>query len=81
MNEVEIRRSIRDWLSKSSRAPAPPGLCDDTPLLEQKVITSLQLAELMLYLEQLRGRPIDIEELKPGAFRSVDAIWTSFFRS
>ena len=77
--EVEIRRSIRDWLSKASPAVPPPGIEDHTPLLEQKVITSLQLAELMLYLEQLRGRPIDIEELRPGTFRSVDAIWTGFF--
>lgn len=77
MNEVEIRRSIRSWLSNAGRAPAVE---DHTPLLEQKVITSLQLAELMLYLEELRGRPIDVEELRPGAFRSVDAIWESFFR-
>jgi hypothetical protein len=72
MNEAEIRRSLRDWLSA-------PWVRDDTPLLEQKVLTSLQLMDLLLHVEQLRGRPIEVESLKPGAFHSIDALWSHFF--
>lgn len=79
MNEGEIRRSLREWLSRASKGTPPPEVRDDTLLMEQRVISSLQLAELLLYLEQLRGRPIEIEDLTPAAFRSVDALWKHFF--
>jgi acyl carrier protein len=47
---------------------------DDTPLLESRFITSFDLLELILYLEQARGAPITRDLLQPGSFRDVNTI-------
>ena len=50
------------------------GVRDDTPLLEQRIITSFQVLDLLLHLEHLRGAPIDREQLQPGSLRDVATI-------
>lgn len=51
---------------------------DDTPILEQRILTSLHVLELVLFLEQVTGLPIDVQRLRPGVFRDVDTICRSF---
>jgi hypothetical protein len=41
-------------------------------LIEQRLISSLHILELILLLEQLRQRPIDVSQLKPGVFRDIN---------
>ena len=49
-------------------------LADDTPLLETRVISSFDVLELILHLEQASGRQITPRELMPGSFRDVTTI-------
>jgi len=46
----------------------------DTPLLAQRVITSFDVLELILHLEEISGRPINRSQLMPGSFRDIDTI-------
>jgi len=77
--EPEIRAALRDWVVRTNGQVSPADVRDDTPILERRIVKSLDLMDLILFLEELRGRPIDVEALKPGVFRSIDAIWTNFF--
>jgi acyl carrier protein len=77
--EPEIRAALRDWVVRTSGQVSPADIRDDTPILERRIVKSLDLMDLILFLEELRGLPIDVEALKPGVFRSIDAIWTNFF--
>ena len=52
---------------------------DDTPLIERRYLTSLQVADLLLYIEELRQSPVDPARLKPGVFASIDSIHAAFF--
>jgi acyl carrier protein len=79
LNEVETRQRLRDWISANARRSVPGGLRDDTPILEQRVITSLQVMELILFVEKSGGRPVDITSLKPSSFRSIEDIHRTFF--
>ena len=36
--------------------------------------------DLIFFLEQLSGRDIEVDDLKPGVFRDVDTIYRNFFR-
>jgi hypothetical protein len=38
----------------------------------------VNLPELLLLLEQLRGAPIDVEDLDPGDFRDIDTLVRRF---
>ena len=71
------RSRLREWILASGRVVRSE-LRDDTPLLETRLVTSLQLVELILYLEDLRGRPLDAERLAPGSFRDIDTICRNF---
>jgi len=77
--EAEIRQTLREWVSQKNSTMAPTDLSDTTPLIEQRLISSLHILELILLLEQLRQRPIDVAQLKPGVFRDVNTIYQQFF--
>lgn len=78
-NEVEVRAALRDWIVRTSGKVPASEIADDTPILERRIVKSLDILDLILFLEELRGSPIDVGNLKPGVFRSIDAIWTNFF--
>lgn len=46
----------------------------DTPLLEQRVIKSFEVLDLLLHLEHTSGRPISRAQLVPGSFRDIRTI-------
>jgi len=47
---------------------------DDTHLLEERVITSFDVMDLMLHLERASGQNISRTQLKPGSFRDIRTI-------
>ena len=71
------RQRLREWVIDGGRIRRED-LRDDTPLLERRVITSLQVMDLILLIEELTGRPVVMERLKPGLFRDIDAICRNF---
>jgi acyl carrier protein len=79
--EVEIKTELRDWIVRTNGKVKVEEIADDTPILEQRIVKSLDIMDLILFLEELRGRSIDVEKLKPGVFRNIDAIWTNFFEA
>lgn len=76
--EAWFKQEIRDWIIGRNAKVGPGDFADDTPLIEQRIITSLQVMDLVLFLEELTGRLVDVEQLKPGVFRSVNAIYQNF---
>lgn len=54
---AEVDAQVRDYLS--TRYPALPDLSSDTPLLEGGAIDSLGILELMTFLSERFGIPIE----------------------
>ena len=79
--ETEVRTALREWIVRTSGKVGVSDVADDTPILEKRIVKSLDLMDLILFLEELRGAPIDVEKLQPGVFRSIDAIWKNFFEA
>jgi acyl carrier protein len=77
--EEEMRQSLRDWIVKTNGKIQTQDLNDQTPIIEQRIISSLQVMDLIFFLEQLSGRPIEVDDLKPGVFRDIDSIYQNFF--
>ena len=69
---------LRAWIVEHGQRVDDATLRDDTPLLEQRILTSLQLAELLLFLEELRARPVDLEGLTGASFRDLGSMMTAF---
>jgi hypothetical protein len=72
------REDLRRWIIERSGRVGPDELRDDTPLLARRILTSLHVLDLLLYVERLSGRPVDVERLQPGAFRDIDSICRAF---
>ena len=81
MNEPEVRDALRRWVRDRNPDLAPGEPADATPLIERRCLTSLQVADLLVHIEELRRAPIDPAGLKPGTFRSIDAIWAAYFEA
>jgi acyl carrier protein len=79
--EQEIRQSLRDWIVKKNGKIEPEDLNDQTAIIEQRIISSLQVMDLIFFLEQLSGNPIEVDDLKPGVFRDIDSIYRNFFNA
>ncbi len=75
---VDTKQALRDWVVKKSGKVRPDQLRDDTPIIEQRIITSLQVMDLLLFIESLTGRPVDVNQLHRGAFRDIDTIHKHF---
>jgi len=75
----ELRTALLDWVRAHRRGAQDAPLDADTLLLQERLLTSLQLPELLLFIEQLRGQPLDVASIRPGAFASVAAIERHFF--
>ena len=75
---VTARARLRAWILENTTKIASADLRDDTPLLERRILTSLQLADLLLVLEELRGSPVDLERVNGAAFRDLASLVKAF---
>jgi len=79
MTEAEIRQKLREWVVRQSGKIRPEELADDTAIIEKRIIKSVRIPDLILFIEEHSGRTIDVGQLKPGVFRNIDTIYRNFF--
>ncbi len=75
---TDTRDALRQWIAGVSDKAALENLADDTPLFRNGILISVQVSDLILYIEELAGRAVDMEQIKPGVFRDIDTICCSF---
>lgn len=80
-SEHRIRQALRQWIADTSGRSSMDELADDTPIFRNGILKSVQVTDLILYIEELAERSVDVEKIKPGVFRDVDTIYRSFFAS
>lgn len=78
-SEAEIRHALRAWVRRYATVEVPETFDDSTPLITSRFLTSLQISDLLLYVEELRGDRLNVGSLRPGVFRDIDAIYAAFF--
>ncbi len=79
MTATDARDALRTWIRERNPDVPPGEPADDTRIIERRYLTSLQVADLLLYIEELRQAPVDPRRLKPGVFASIDSIHAAFF--
>jgi acyl carrier protein len=79
--ETEIREALREWIVKTNGKIQPEQLDDETPIIEQRIISSLQVMDLIFFIEKLSNKSIEVESLKVGVFRNINAIYDTFFQA
>jgi acyl carrier protein len=79
--ETEIKIALRDWIVKANGKIELKQLSNETPIIEQRIITSLQVMDLIFFIEKLSNGSIEVESLKVGVFRNINSIYDNFFRT
>lgn len=80
MGEQEIKQKLRDWiLDRTKLTGAKDALTDDTPIIDAGFLSSLDIVEFVLYIEDLRGDEIELEYLEPEVFTSTNTMYQTFF--
>lgn len=73
MNAAAIR-AVRGCLAGVKPGLDVDAIAIDTPLLEERIITSFDVLDLLIHLERASGLPIGRDQLKPGSFRDIATI-------
>lgn len=81
MQEHEVRARLREWIAKHAKKPLTADFSDQTPVLEEGFLSSLDVVEFVLYIEDLRGNEVDADAIEPEAFTNIDTLYAAFFRS
>jgi acyl carrier protein len=79
--ETEIKIALRDWIVEANGKIELKQLSYETPIIEQRIITSLQVMDLIFFIEKLSNASIEVEGLKVGVFRNINSIYDNFFRT
>ena len=79
MQESDVRSKLRDWILKHAKTAPGAGFSDRTQLLEDGILSSLDIVEFVLFIESLRGEDVDIEDIEPEVFTSIDTLHAAFF--
>jgi acyl carrier protein len=78
--EGEIARTkLRSWIVKHAKTAPGAGFDDDTRILEEGILSSLDIVEFVLYIESLRGEDIDVDDIDPQVFTSINTLYAAFF--
>jgi acyl carrier protein len=80
VSDENVRNELKSWILKKNSKIQAADLTDSTPLLEKRILKSLDVMDLILKIEKLGGGPVDVETIKPGSFKSIDVIVDVFFR-
>ena len=75
----EARLKLREWVVKNSKVQPLETVADDTNIIEERIITSVQTFDLINFIERLTGEAIDLSLAKPGTFNTINAICATFF--
>lgn len=79
MQESDIKGRLRDWIVKHSKAPGKAAFTDDTHILEEGILSSLDIVEFVLFIESLRGEDVDTDDIEPQVFTSINTLYAAFF--
>ena len=79
MDEKAIREGLRAWILERSGATPDALSRDDQPILDEGLLSSLDVVEFILFIESLREEEVDIEAIEPEVFNNIDSLVEAFF--
>ena len=78
MEEAEVRSELKSWIRE--RAGSEEELANDTPILATGLLSSLDVTELILFIESLKGEEVDLDAIEPEVLENVDTLYQAFFK-
>ena len=78
-HENETRAALRAWVRDTSEKLDDTDITDDTRIFKDGILQSIHVMDLILMIEHMSERAIDVDKLETGLFSSVNTIYEEFF--
>ena len=78
VNNTNARNAIREWIRGKAQSVDGATITDQSMIIEEGLISSVDVLELFLLIEELGGVQIDATVLKPHMLESIDRICQTF---
>ena len=79
MQDKDVVSLLSDWILDRAGVTDRDGFTTTTKIIDDGLLTSLDVVELILYIEDLRGDEVDVDALEPESFTNVDTLLSTFF--
>jgi acyl carrier protein len=79
MQESEIIGQLRDWILERAGADSDRLTDNEMPILDEGLLSSLDIVEFILFIESLREEEVDIENIEPEVFTNLRTLYDAFF--
>jgi hypothetical protein len=75
---TQARETLRSFILSHNPGIAAEDVDDHTPLIQRRLLTSVQLLDLLVLVESIRQRPVDVQTMSPSAFTDIDSMVRTF---
>ena len=79
IDDSTIRQTLRNFVRSKCRRGDAAAITDQTLIIEEGLISSVDVLELIFLIESLSEIEIDATELEPDMLQSIDSIHVAFF--
>lgn len=79
MDEKAIRDGLKGWILDRAGATPDALASDQQAILDDGLLSSLDIVEFILFIEDLREEEVDIEAIEPEVFNNIDSLVEAFF--
>lgn len=74
LSEDELSGRIQDWVAKNGQRQNSGRVSDETDLIASGALDSMGFIELLVYVESIIGRKIDLSDFDPSVFTSIQGL-------
>ena len=79
MQDKDVVILLSEWILERARVKDRSGFTSTTQIIDDGLLTSLDVVELILFIEDLRGEEVDVDALEPESFSNIETLMTVFF--
>lgn len=79
MEESAVIAELRGWILERSGAGEDRLTDNEMPILDEGLLSSLDIVEFILFIESLREEEVDIENIEPEVFTNLRTLYDAFF--
>jgi acyl carrier protein len=81
VREQELSELIKDWVTRNGQSPNSVHVNGDMDLIANGILDSMGFIELLMFVESIIGRKIDLSELDPTEFTTIQGLSRSIVNS
>lgn len=79
MQDKDVVNLLSEWILDRAGVKDRSGFTPKTRIIDDGLLTSLDVVELILFIEDLRGEEVDVDALEPESFSNIETLMATFF--